>query len=81
MHVSDITESEFLEFSVRIYNDDYATEEEHIDAVLEFNRMIGHPLNSDLVFYPQEGRDGPAAVVVEVKRWREEHGLSGFKGG
>lgn len=81
MHVSDITESEFLEFAVRIYNDDYATEEEHIDAILEFNKMIGHPLGSDLIFYPQEGKYGPAAVVAEVKRWRAEHGLSGFKWG
>lgn len=81
MNISDITESKFLEFVVRIYNDDYTTEEEHIDAILEFNKMIGHPLGSDLIFYPQEGKEGPEAVVAEVKRWRAEHGFPGFKEG
>ena len=78
-NISDMTESEFLEFVVRVCNNDYVTEEEHIDAILEFNKMIEHPAGSDLIYYPKEGRSGPEAVVKEVKEWRMANGKAGFK--
>lgn len=74
-----MTESEFLEFVIRVCNNDYVTEEEHIDAILEFNKMIEHPAGSDLIYYPEEGRSGPEAVVKEVKEWRMANGKAGFK--
>lgn len=78
-NISDMTESEFLAFVVRVYNDEYVTEEEHVDAILEFNKMIEHPAGSDLIYYPEEGRSGPEAVVKEVKQWRAANGKPGFK--
>lgn len=77
--ISDMSESDFLKFVAKVYSDDYDTEEEHIDAVFEFNALSEHPAGSDLIFYPEPGRSGPAAVVAEVKAWRAANGKSGFK--
>lgn len=77
--ISDLSESEFLSFVTRVYNDDYDTEEQHIDAVLEFKALSEHPSGSDLIFYPEPGKSGPTAVVEEVKAWRAANGKPGFK--
>lgn len=77
--VSDLLESDFLSFVTRIYNNDYDTEEQHIDAVLEFKALSEHPSGSDLIFYPESGKSGPTAVVEEVKAWRAANGKPGFK--
>jgi len=77
--VSDLLESDFLSFVTRVYNNDYDTEEQHIDAVLEFKALSEHPSGSDLIFYPEPGKSGPTAVVEEVKAWRAANGKPGFK--
>lgn len=77
--VSDLLESDFLSFVTRVYNNDYYTEEQHIDAVLEFKALSEHPSGSDLIFYPEPGKSGPTAVVEEVKAWRAANGKPGFK--
>lgn len=77
--ISDFTEADFLNFVTKIYNDEYATEDEHIKAVLEFERLSEHPSGSDLLYYPEAGKSGPDAVVKEVKKWRVTHGKPGFK--
>lgn len=77
--ISEMTESEFLSFVVKIYSDEYATEEEHTDAVLAFKALAQHPSGSDLIFYPEPGKSGPEAIVKEVKEWRAANGKSGFK--
>ncbi|WP_236192238.1 bacteriocin immunity protein [Pseudomonas glycinae] len=77
--ISEISESDFLKFVTRVYNDDFDTEEEHVDAILEFKFLSEHPSGSDLIFYPEPGKGGPAAVVAEVKAWRAANGKSGFK--
>ncbi|MGP6459132.1 bacteriocin immunity protein [Pseudomonas parakoreensis] len=79
MRISELSESEFLSFVTRVYNDDYDTEEQHIDAVLEFKSLSEHPSGSDLIFYPAPGKSGPTAVVEEVKAWRAANGKPGFK--
>ena len=58
MRISELSESEFLSFVTRVYNDDYDTEEQHIDAVLEFKSLSEHPSGSDLIFYPAPGKVG-----------------------
>lgn len=75
----DYTEREFLEFIKRIYNDSYPSEQEHIDAVMEFERLSEHPSGSDLLYYPDDGKQGPEAVIIEIKEWRENNGKPGFK--
>jgi hypothetical protein len=77
--ITEISESEFLTFVTRVYNDDYETEEEHIEAVLEFKSLSEHPSGSDLIFYPEPGKAGPVAVVAEIKAWRAANGRPGFK--
>ncbi|MGE1174385.1 bacteriocin immunity protein [Pseudomonas sp. BW7P1] len=77
--ISDLLESEFLSFVTRVYNNDYDTEEQHIDAVLEFKALSEHPSGSDLIFYPEPGKSGPTEVVEEVKAWRAANGKPGFK--
>ena len=82
--ISDFTEKEFLVFVYGIYHADsvsYPTERAHSRAVLEFKRLTEHPIGSDLIFYPAKHglKDSPEVVVEEVKRWRAEQGLPGFK--
>ena len=38
--ISEMTEREFLNLVVKIYNDDYATEKEHTDAILKFVTVL-----------------------------------------
>ncbi len=77
--ISEMLEAEFLSLVTKVHNDEYATEEEHIDAILEFKALAEHPSGSDLLFYPEAGKSGPEAVVAEVKTWRAANGKPGFK--
>ncbi|MEP8646570.1 bacteriocin immunity protein [Enterobacter cloacae complex sp. SHL012] len=78
--LSDYTEEEFLELVRKICNADAPTEEDENRLVREFKRLIEHPAGSDLIFYPEEGKDySPEGIVREVKEWRKENGKSGFK--
>ncbi|HGJ5874977.1 bacteriocin immunity protein [Arsenophonus nasoniae] len=77
--ISDYTEKEFLKFVRGIYNDIYPTEEDHINAVMEFERLSEHPSGSDLLYYPEKGNEGPEDVVRIIKEWREKNGKPGFK--
>ncbi|CAI0755668.1 Pyocin-S2 immunity protein [Serratia liquefaciens] len=77
--ISDYTEKEFLEFVKGIYNDTYPSEEAHIDAVMEFERLSEHPSGSDLLYYPEEGNQGPEAVVKVIKEWRSKNGKPSFR--
>lgn len=77
--ISDYTENEFIEFVKGIYNDTYPTEEAHINAVMEFERLSEHPSGSDLLYYPEKGYEGPEAAVNVIKAWRAKNGKPGFK--
>lgn len=81
--LSDYTENDFLNFVRKIYHADkhaYPTEDLHVKAVMEFERLSEHPDKSDLIYYPREGReDSPEGVVKEVKEWRAANGKPGFK--
>ncbi|AVR03781.1 bacteriocin immunity protein [Pluralibacter gergoviae] len=79
--LSDYTEKEFLEFVKGIYNDTYSSEDAHIEAVLEFERLSEHPSGSDLLYYPEKGKEGPEGAVKEIKEWRAKNGKPGFKKG
>lgn len=78
--LSDYTEEEFLELVRKICNADAPTEKDENRLVREFKRLTQHPAGSDLIFYPEEGKDySPEGIVREVKEWRKENGKSGFK--
>ncbi|NIE74551.1 bacteriocin immunity protein [Pantoea sp. Ap-967] len=82
--ISDYTEREFFDFVYAIFHADprvYPTDRAHTKGILEFKRLSGHPSGSDVIFRPRKVgiKDSPADVVKEVKRWRAEQGLPGFK--
>lgn len=77
--IQEMSEESFLEFVRKIYKSGFRTEKQQISAILEFKRLVEHPSGSDLIYYPEEGKDGPEKVVVEVKKWRSANGKPGFK--
>ncbi|MFI8226488.1 MULTISPECIES: bacteriocin immunity protein [Pseudomonas] len=77
--ISDMSEKEFLDFVWKIYQSEYATEKQQIAAVMEYERLSEHPAGSDLLYYPEPGKEGPERVVLEIKNWRKANGKSGFK--
>ena len=77
--ISDISESEFLKFVKKICDADFDSDEEHSKVVLEFKALSGHPSGSDLIYYSEEEKSGPEAIVAEVKAWRAANGKPGFK--
>ena len=78
--ISDYTEKEFLDFVRKICAAASDTEEEGSLLVLDFERLSEHPNGSDVIFYPEKGKDySPEGIVREVKEWRRENGKSGFK--
>ena len=78
--ISDYTETDFLNFVKQICRAEGATEEDDNKLVAEFERLTEHPDGSDLIFYPDDGRDdSPEGVVKEVKEWRAKNGKPGFK--
>lgn len=82
--ISDYTEKEFFDLVYAIYHGDprfYPTDRAHTKGILEFERLAEHPARSNLIFRPGKVgiKDSPGDVVKEVKRWRAEQGLPGFK--
>ncbi|MBO9550021.1 bacteriocin immunity protein [Pseudomonas sp.] len=77
--ICDYTEAEFLIFVKKIYSGDYPSDQEHINAMLAFERITEHPSKSDLFAFPEAGKESPEAIVIEVKSWRAENGKPGFK--
>jgi hypothetical protein len=79
--ILNYTKQDFITFVKKICNDDYETEQEHIDAVLLFEKLTQHPDGSDLIFYPEKpGDDSPERITEIVKEWRESQDLPCFKG-
>ncbi|HCJ6520282.1 TPA: bacteriocin immunity protein [Enterobacter cloacae] len=78
--LSDYTENEFLDLVRKIFNAEGPTEENDNRRVREFRRLTEHPSGSDLIFYPEDGReDSPEGIVKEVKEWRKANGKPDFK--
>ncbi|KUI97529.1 bacteriocin immunity protein [Vibrio sp. MEBiC08052] len=79
-NITSYTQDEFLSLVRRISIDDYPTEQEHIDAVLLFEKLTEHPDGSDLFYYPDDPADAtPERIVEIVKQWRMSQGLPCFK--
>ncbi|APJ76746.1 bacteriocin immunity protein [Escherichia coli] len=77
--INDYTENEFLDLVRKICNAE-GTEKESEQLVREFRRLSEHPSGSDLIFYPENGKDdSPEAIVQEVKTWRLANGKPSFK--
>ncbi|MDD0972589.1 bacteriocin immunity protein [Pseudomonas fontis] len=77
---SEYTEAEFLALVQEIFDGAQKIEAQNIKDVLEFERVSGHRSGSDLIYFPVNDADlTPESLVDEVKTWRAENGLPGFK--
>jgi Colicin immunity protein / pyocin immunity protein len=82
--ITDYTEQEFFQLVYALYHGDpqyVPNDKEHTRGVLEFDRLAQHPAKWNLIYRPHRVgiESSPQAVVNEVKRWRAEQGLPGFK--
>lgn len=77
--IIEITEKEFLAFIIKISEGDFPSEKAYDNAVLEFKHISEHPAGSDLLFYPEPGKESSEAIVEEIKNWRAANGKPGFK--
>ncbi|MCY1406263.1 Pyocin-S2 immunity protein [compost metagenome] len=77
---SEYTEAEFMTLVRDIFDGAKNSEKKHHADVIEFNRIVGHPSGSDLIYYPNSSMDPtPDSVVNEVKEWRAKNGMPGLK--
>jgi hypothetical protein len=77
--ISEMTREEFLEFVRLLGNPIGRTEAEDSRWVRKFRDLAQHPKGTDLLFYPEPGRDSDEAVVEEIETHRRANGLPGFK--
>ncbi len=77
--ITDFSEADFLAFVEGIYQDTYPSENAHMAAVAEFETLCEHPSGSDLLYYPEEGKSGPLAIIQEIKEWCKANGKPGFR--
>lgn len=77
--ISDFTREEFLEFIEFLGTAPGETEAENSRWNRKFESLAQHPSGTDLLFYPEPGKESDEAVVAEVERYRRENGLPGFK--
>ncbi|MBK4989842.1 bacteriocin immunity protein [Pseudomonas sp. S60] len=82
--ISDYTEQEFFRLVYGIYHADpvlYPSDRAHSSGIIKFEKLSEHPKGCDVIFKPSKVgiKDSPQAIVDEVKRWRQEQGLPGFK--
>lgn len=77
--ISDFTREEFLEFIEFLGTAPGETEAENSRWNRKFESLAQHPSGTDLLFYPEPGKEFDEAVVAEVERYRRENGLPGFK--
>ena len=77
--ISELTKQEFLDFVVFLGIAPGNTEPENSRWNRKFEDLAEHPSGTDLLFYPESGKESDEAVVDEVERYRHENGLPGFK--
>ncbi|MFN3769404.1 MAG: bacteriocin immunity protein [Ectopseudomonas guguanensis] len=83
--IEEYTEAEFIQLLREFFENPRklrgAALEAHLSELsLHFKAVVEHPSGTDLIFYPAAGvEDSPEGVLSEVKKWRKENGLPGFK--
>ncbi|MNN76225.1 Colicin-E2 immunity protein [compost metagenome] len=78
--IEDYTEADFLLFVKKICGSEYATEEEQVNAVLEFEALTEHPDGSDLIYYAESDAEStPEVITQKIKEWRAANAKPGFK--
>lgn len=77
--IEQFTRQEFLEFLIALGDPTGRTETEDSRWIRHFRSLAQHPKGSDILFYPEPGKDSPEAIIEEVERYRRQKGLPGFK--
>ncbi|WP_434155590.1 bacteriocin immunity protein [Pseudomonas sp. JZ134] len=77
--LSDYTEAEFLQLLHDIHEVNVCSEEEHSALVRHFEIISEHPDGADLIYYPASGHGSPDEVLEQIKQWRVETKLAGFR--
>lgn len=74
------TESEFLETIKRLFDGNYASEEELDTIVSNIVLASEHPDGTDILFYPTAGvENSPTGILNSIKAWRKTNDKPGFK--
>lgn len=76
-------EREFSAFVHAIWN--VEVDQSHHDTLIaHFDKIVGHPSGSDLLFYSEAERTGsinsPDEIVETIKSWHRRNGRAAFKG-
>lgn len=79
--LSDYTEAQFILFLKELFKEDLSGTDIRADKLLmHFNKIVGHPSGSDLIYWPEDGADdSPEGITQTIKQWRKANGLPGFK--
>jgi hypothetical protein len=80
--LEEYTEAEYMALVERLFEGNYASEEEH-DAIIEnIVTTSEHPDGTGILYDPREGiEDSPKGVINAIKQWRLDNGKTGFKVG
>lgn len=79
----DYDERTFLGFVQAIW-DVEVQKSEHSQLIAHFDKIVGHPAGSDLLFYSDADENGstnsPDYIVATIKSWHQQQGRAAFKG-
>lgn len=78
--LKEYTASEFQALVDRIWAVDLP-KQDHDRLINHFDRIVGHPLGADLLFYADDSvtRNSAALVLHTVRYWHEQQGLAAFQ--
>ncbi|MDU9392708.1 bacteriocin immunity protein [Pseudomonas sp. zfem002] len=80
--LSDYTQDQFKALVSAIWHAEMDNDS-HARLIDHFDKVVGHPLGADLLFYPPDrdaGNDhSVSAVAFHVKRWHNTNGRSAFR--
>ena len=80
--LNEFTRTEFLEFVICLFEGSYVSEAEDDSFVAHFDHLVSpHPQKNGLIFWPEDNKDNPEAVVAEIERYCRENDLPCFKDG
>lgn len=84
--LKEYTALEFMALVVKIWTVDMS-KDEHDSLINYFDRIVGHPDGSDLLFYPDDKYSddifvsrGIEWVMHSIRDWHHKQGLAAFKG-
>ncbi len=82
LRLIEYRQHEFLSFVEDIWNVESSQQQQN-QLILHFDKIIGHPAGSDLLFYSEAAASGnvnsPGSIVHTIKAWHQRKGQAAFK--